>query len=169
MSISIFSTYSESVSLVHIVCVGSVFEIPEENRKGESTHTFKIITSSSSIYCYYKNADAAKIAHDSLEKQLDEHGRKLFKHSGDIIDASRIISFSKVVTLKKPQQNCTHAIILNLDTCIDEKQRQIWLHYKSEESATNARKALFALVSLANEHSPVYVQDDRKEEVLVTA
>jgi hypothetical protein len=169
MSISIFSTYSESFPLSHIVYVGSVFEISAENRKGESTHSFKIITSSNTMYCNYKDVEAAKIAHDTLEKQLGEFGKKLFKNAGDITDASRIASFSKVVTLKKPQQNCTHAIILNLDTCIDEKQRQIWLHYKSDESATNARKALYSLVSIANENPAVYARDEKKEKSLVTA
>jgi hypothetical protein len=169
MSISIFSTYSESIPLSHIVYVGSVFEIAEENRKGESTHSFKIITSSNVIYGSYKDALAAKTAHNSVEKLLEEHGKKLFKNSGDIIDVSRITSFSKVVPLKKPQQNCTHALILNIDTSIDEKHRQIWCLYKSDESATNARKALFALVSLTNENSRVYAHEEKKEDALITA
>jgi hypothetical protein len=169
MSISIFSTYSESFPLSHIVYVGSVFEIAEENRKGESTHSFKIITSSNVMYGSYKDALAAKTAHDSVEKLLEEHGRKLFKNGGDMIDVSRITSFSKVITLKKPQQNYTHAIVMNIDTSIEEKLRQIWFLYKSEESAANARKALFALVSIANENSQVYVHEDKKEDALVTA
>jgi len=169
MSISIFSTYSESFPLSHIVYVGSVFEISAENRKGESTHSFKIITSSNTMYCNFKDVESAKTAHDTLEKQWGEYGKKLFKNAGDSIDVSRITSFSKVVTLKKPQQNCTHAIILNIDACIDEKQRQIWLHYKSDESATNARKALFTLISMTNENSPAYAHEEKKEEALVTA
>jgi hypothetical protein len=169
MSITIFSTYSESFPLSHIVYVGSVFEISAENRKGESTHAFKIVTSSNTMYCNYKDAEAATIAHDSLEKQLGENGRKLFKNAGDLIDVARITSFSKVITLKKPQQNCTHAIVLNLDSSIDEKQRQIWLHYKSDESATNARKALFALISIASGNPAVNTHDEKKEESLVTA
>lgn len=169
MSISIFSTYSESFPLSHIVYVGSVFEISEENRKGESTHSFKIITSSNVMYGSYKDALAAKTAHDSVEKLLDEHGKKLFKNGGDIIDVSRITSFSKVIPLKKPQQNCTHALIITIDSCIDEKQRQIWCLYKSDESATNARKALFALISIANENSQAYTHEEKKEDALVTA
>ncbi|NLD91621.1 MAG: hypothetical protein GX639_03020 [Fibrobacter sp.] len=169
MSITIFSTYSESFPLSHIVYVGSVFEISAENRKGESTHSFKIITSSSVMYCNYRDEEAAKTAHDSLEKQLGEYGRKLFKNAGDIIDVSRVTSFSKVITLKKPQQNCTHAIILNIDTCTDEKQRQIWLHYKSDESATNARKALYTLISMASGNRAVPAHEEKNEEALVTA
>jgi hypothetical protein len=169
MSITIFSTYSESIPLSHIVYVGSVFEISAEHRKGENTHAFKIVTSSTTMYCNYKDTEAAKIAHDLLEKQLGEHGKKIFKNAGDLIDVSRITSFSKVVTLKKPQQNCTHAIVLNMDTCIDEKQRQIWLHYKSDESATNARKALYTLISIANGTSAVNSHDEKREESLVTA
>jgi len=169
MSISIFSTYSESFPLSHIVYVGSVFEISEENRKGESTHAFKIITSSNVIYNNFKDVNAAKTAHDSLEKQLEEHGAKLFKNGGDIVDVSRITSFSKVISLKKPQYSSTHAIIINIDTCVDEKQRQIWCNYKSDESATNARKALFALISIADGNAQTYVHEEKKEEILVTA
>jgi hypothetical protein len=43
----------------------------------------------------------------------------------------------------------THGFVVNLETA-QGKNSQVWLTYKSEDHATKARKALYAIICAAN-------------------
>lgn len=142
----IFSTPSESYPVPHIIYAGFITEIPAEKRKTDQSHFFKIITSTGPFYCYYGSLDAAKKARNSLGSMMSENKPAVFKSGNEIVDVSKIVSFTKVLTLKKPENGYTHAILIVPETVSVERSAQIWLHYKSEETARNARKALFATI-----------------------
>jgi len=142
----IFSTSSESFPVPHIIYAGYITEIPADKRKTDQTHFFKIITSAGPSYCYYGSLDAARKARNNLGAMMSEIKPAIFKSGNEIIDVSKIVSFTKVLTLKKPENDFTHAIMIMPETVSLERSAQIWLHYKSEEAAKNARKALYAAI-----------------------
>ncbi len=146
MPSTIFSTPSESFPVSHIIYAGYIIEIPAEKRKNDQTHFFKIITSTGPSYCYFNSFETAKKARNLLGVMMSQIKPSVFKSGNDTIDVSRIVSFTKVLALKKAENGFTHALLLTLDTISTEKSAQVWLHYKSEESAHNARKALFATI-----------------------
>ncbi len=156
MNNAIFSTPSESYPVSHIIYAGFITEIPVEKRKTDQTHFFKIITSTGPFYCYYGNLDTAKKARNDLGSMMSEIKPAVFKSGNEIVDVSKIVSFTKVLALKKPENSYTHAILIVPETVSLERSAQIWLHYKSEENARNARKALFAaILSLYQKDSSV--------------
>lgn len=160
MNSTIFSTPLESFPVAHIIFCGYISEIPQEKRKSDQTHSFKIITSTGPVYCYYDGFENARKAKGVLEAMMAETKPALFRSSNETIDAARIVSFSKVITLKKPESSFTHAIIVTLETTAPEKLAQVWMHYKSEEAGRNARKALYAtILSLYKQDSGTVVQD----------
>jgi hypothetical protein len=156
----IFSTSSESYPVSHIIYAGFIAEIPIEKRKTDQSHFFKIITSTGPTYCYYSNIDTAKRARSILGSMMTENKPAVFKAGNEIVDVSKIVSFTKVLTLKKPENGYTHAILLVPETVSLERSAQIWLHYKSEENARTARKALFGtILSLYQKDSSVSDKD----------
>jgi hypothetical protein len=146
MNSTIFSTPFESFPVAHITYCGYISEIPQDKRKNNQTHSFKIMTSIGAVYCYYNGFEEAKKSHDSLEGMMKETKPAIFKYGTESIDASKIVSFSKVLSIKKPENGFTHAIVTTLETVAPEKSAQVWMHFKSDESAHNARKALYATI-----------------------
>jgi hypothetical protein len=160
MNSCIFSTTSESFPVDHIIYCGYISEIPKDKRKNDQTHSFKIITSAGPVYCYYIGIENARKAKATLESMMSETKYAIFKSGAETTDVSRIVSFSKVLSLKKPENGFTHAIVATLETAAPEKPAQVWMHYKSEETARNARKALYATIhSLYKKDSGSTVKD----------
>jgi hypothetical protein len=149
MSSAIFSSGYESYQATGIVYAGPVHEIPEQHRRNGSTHSFKIITGLGASFSYYKDADSAKKARGTLAAMLDTLRPKAFKHGYEFIDTSRIVSFSNVVQFKKPVEEYTHGFVVTVLTA-DEKDREIWLRYKSEDHACKGRKAIWAALHSVN-------------------
>lgn len=166
MNSTIFSTPFESFPVAHITYCGYITEIPIDKRKNDQTHSFKIITSSRPVYCYYNGFENARKAKFALEAMMSETKPAIFKSGNETIDASRIVSFSKVLTLKKPENGFTHALLATIETTAPEKLAQIWMQYKSEDAARNARKALYAIIlSLYKQGSESPVQDEEMTAV----
>lgn len=162
MPSTVFSTSSESFPVAHIIYAGYIIEIPTEKRKNNQTHFFKILTTTGPSYCYFNSFETAKKTRNLLGLMMCQIKPSVFKSGNDIIDASRIVSFTKVLALKRPENGFTHALLLTLDTISTEKSAQVWLHYKSEESAHNARKALFATILAL--HSNVQKSESDSEQ-----
>ena len=160
MKNSIFAISSDCYQVTNIIYAGSVSEIPESKRKNESTHSFRILSSQGPAYCYFKGLDSAKKARGLLGVMMDAHKPSLFRTNGDIIDLTKIVSYSKVIKLKNTDDGFTHAFVVNVDG-VPGKDSQIWLTYKSEESANSVRRALFGTIQAANGCSL-----PEKEEVL---
>lgn len=166
MNSTIFSTSFESFPVAHITYCGYISEIPQDKRKNDQTHSFKILTSTGAVYCYFNGLENARKSHDSLEAMMKETKPAIFKYGTESIDASRIVSFSKVLSIKKPENGFTHAIVATLETVAPEKSAQVWMHFKSDESAHNARKALYAtILSLYKRGSESPVKDEEMATV----
>lgn len=166
MNSTIFSTPFESYPVAHITYCGYISEIPQDKRKNEETHFFKIITSSGPTYCYYNGIENAKKFKGILDAMMSETKPAIFKSMNETIDASRVVSFSKVLTLKNPENGFTHAIVATLETAAPEKLAQVWMHYKSEDAARNARKALYAIIlSLYKKGTESTVQNEEMAAV----
>ena len=149
MNSAIFKTSKESYQVSNIMYAGPVSEIPEERRKGKATNTFKIITGLGAGYCYYTNAEAARNSRGALGAMIDSVKPRVFKHGYECIDPYTIISFSGVIKLKEAQGDMTHAVIVTLDTA-EEKNRRVWLKYRSEENAKKGTQALWAVINAVN-------------------
>ncbi|MBD3315221.1 MAG: hypothetical protein GF344_05495 [Chitinivibrionales bacterium] len=147
MSSAVFSTGNESYQISKIIHVGSVTPIPEKIKKDNGcTHSFKLVTPQSAVYCYYRSEDTAKNARGALGAMLREAKPALFSSGYELVDPSRVISFGNVFAFKKPTADGnSHAFVVTIDTS-DERHRKVWLRYKSEESAKKARRAMFAAV-----------------------
>ncbi|NLE01087.1 MAG: hypothetical protein GX640_14565 [Fibrobacter sp.] len=143
MRSNIFSTVSESYQISHILFAGYVCEIPPDKRKGDSTHSFKLITTLGTSYCYFNNIETAKKVRGVLEGMLEKAKPAIFKNGGDSLDIGAVVSFSKVVKLKNSESGMTHAFLVSLNT-VNEKSSQVWFTYKSEDTARHARNALWA-------------------------
>jgi len=162
MSSAIFSTSFDSYNVEHIIYAGGIQEIPEEMRKNDSTHSFRIITRLGPVYCYYKGIEAARKARGMLDSMLDSKKQHIFRSGSEIIDAESIISYGRVVKLKNNEDGKTHAFTVTLN-CANEKCNQIWLTYKTEESAKKARAILWSMIESSNGTLPQYSQDEKTE------
>lgn len=154
MNSAIFRTATESYQVSHIVYAGSVGEIPEERRKSDNTHSFKITTTASPVFCYYRNEDAAKNARGKLGAMLNTVKPHVFKHGYEIIDTRSVVAISTVFALRNPQGDLTHTFYVTLETR-DPDKNKVWLKYKSEENAKKGRNALFASIHSLHENAPV--------------
>ena len=56
----VFNAGSESFKVTNVVYAGPVTEIPEEKRRNNSTHSFRMVTTLGATYCYYKSFKTAK-------------------------------------------------------------------------------------------------------------
>jgi hypothetical protein len=149
MSSVIFTNGRDAYQVSNIIYAGTVSEIPENNRRNGSTHSFKFITGLGTVFSYYKNEEAAWKSRGALSAMLDTLKPKAFKHWYEFIDPMRIVSFGKVVQFKKPVEECTHGFVITVESA-QEKSQEIWLRYKSEDHATKGRKALWASVHNAH-------------------
>lgn len=113
--------------------------------KKENTHYFRITTARGAAYCHFKNAESAKRARGVIGAMLGTAKTHVFRSRGDIIDITSIVSFSRVVHLKNSTDSDPFAFVVSVDS-INDKNSAIWLTFKSEESAQNARKALYASI-----------------------
>lgn len=166
MNSAIFRTATESYQVSQIAYVGPVGEIPEDRRKGESTHSFKVITSVNPVYCYYKSLDSAKNARGAVGAMFNEVKPYSFKHGYEIIDTKRVVSVSNVFALKKVQDDLTHAFCVILDSR-NEKNNRIWLRYKSEDNAKKGRNALFASIHSVNNTTPAAEEEPAEGEAVI--
>ena len=145
MSSAIFSTASECYPVVSIIHAGGIQEMPEEKRKGDNTHYFRITTTQGAVFCHFKNSESARKARGVLGAMMETLKPNMFRSAGETIDPRHVISFGRVQTLKEPSDGMTHAFPVNLDAK-QEKSEKIWLTYKSEDHATKARRVLYAII-----------------------
>jgi hypothetical protein len=149
MSSAIFTNGNTAYQVANIIYAGSVTEIPEARRRNGSTHSFRIITGVGQVYSHYKDEETARKSRGFLSSMLDTIKTNAFKHGLEFVDPSRIVSFSNVVQFKKPLGAYTHGFVVLLDT-VEEKFREVWFRYKSEDHAQKGRKALWAAVHGVN-------------------
>ncbi len=150
MSTVIFAAGFQSYNVSQIIYAGQVVEIPEERRKSENTHSFKVITTIGSSFCYFRSSDAAWKARGALGAMLDTLKPNLFRYRREVIDPRAVVTFGKVFELKTPVNDFTHAFVVNLRTA-DADHGKVWLRFKSEESAGKAIRALYASIHAAFE------------------
>jgi hypothetical protein len=149
MRSAIFTSGSQAYQVSKIIYAGYVHAIPEDRRRNDSTHSFKIVTANGAAFSYYKNEEAARKSRNMLGAMLDELKPVAFKHAGEFIDPAHIVSFGGVFQFKKAQGEYTHGFQITIAT-VQEKNQEIWLRYKSDDHAQKGRKALWAAVHNAN-------------------
>jgi hypothetical protein len=159
MKNTIFNTSAGSFPVSHIVYASGVWEIPEDKRRSDRTHGFKIVTSTESASCYFRSFDAAVSARNALGAMIAHANPHAFRHGHEVVDARRIVSIGDTVKLKTPQGESTHAVILGLDTH-DERSGKLWLKFKSEEAARKVRRMLFAVVAATHDNGTEAREND---------
>jgi hypothetical protein len=145
MSSAIFTNGNNAYQVAKIIYAGSVSEIPEDRRRNDCTHSFKMITGLGTVFSYYKTEDNARKSRGLLAGMLDTVKPIAFKNGTEFVDPARIVSFGNVVEFKKAVGPYTHGFVVTLETA-EEKSREIWLRYKSEDHAQKARKAMWGTV-----------------------
>ena len=145
MRSAIFTNGNQAYQVSNIIFAGPVHAIPEDRRRNDCTHSFKMITSAAAVFSYYKNEEAARKSRNMLGAMLDALKPKAFKHGYDFIDPLHVVCFGNVVQFKKPMEEYTHGFVITVDT-VQEKSQEIWLRYKSEDHAQKGRKALWATI-----------------------
>lgn len=165
MKSAVFSNGSDTYQVANIIYAGPVSEIPQEKRKGESTHSFRMITTQGTVYCYYKSIESAKNSVGALKQMMESLKENVFKSGADWFDTKRVVSFGHVIKLKNTQDGQTHAFLVIIDTA-DNNHNQIWLTYKSEDHAEKARKALYAAIHSVNKIQYRPGKDDENKHVV---
>jgi hypothetical protein len=145
----IFSNGYESYQVNGIVYAGPVHQIPEQHRRNAYTHSFKIITGLGAAFLSYKDEDNAKKARGALSVMLERAKPGSFRAGYEYLDPSGIVSFNNVVQFKKPVDDCTHGYMVSILTH-DEKNREVWLKFKTEDHAVKSRKAMWATLHSFN-------------------
>jgi len=154
MNSVVFGTPRESYQVANIIYAGNVGEIPVDKRKNGCSHSFKIITTHGSAFCYYKSEEAARNARGALGAMLNAVKPAAFRHGYEVLDPRRIVSYTGVISLKTPVDELTHAVVVTIDTA-EERNKKVWLKYRSEEVAQKGRSALYACIHAANRCEPV--------------
>jgi len=116
MNSVVFNASTESYQLSQITYAGYVSAIAEEKRRNGSTHSFRFMTRMGMVHSYYKTVEEARNARTALGAMLATAKPNVFKHGNEMIDPSHVVSFSLVVALKKPQNECTHAVVVTRNT-----------------------------------------------------
>ncbi len=146
MKSGVFTSNGESYQVSQIVYVGPVEEIPEEHRRFERTHSFRIVTTIGYSRCSFKSSETARHAHGALYAIMKSANPEVFSHGTELLDPARIVCFGDVVALKTPQGDYTHAVIVTMETA-EPRGCKVWLKYKSEDKAKRGRRLLQSLVS----------------------
>jgi hypothetical protein len=162
MGSAVFTNGINAYQVSGILYVGSVAEIPEKRRQNGYTHSFKITTGLGTVFCHYKDEETARKSRGVLAGMLDATKPNAFKHGFDFLDPTRVVSFSSVLQFKKPLGQYTHGFVVRMET-VDEKSREVWLRYRSEDHAQKGRKALWASL-----HNVNGVQSKSEEKALAT-
>jgi hypothetical protein len=150
MKSAIFSTATESYQVSQIAYAGPVTEIPQERRKGDSTHSFRLVTSAGAARCYFRSPESARKARGALTAMMSDLKPNAFKHGNELIDPRMIVSFGTVVELKlRDGEEMTHAFPVTVATR-EERGTRLWLRYRSEDNARKGRKAMYAILHAAN-------------------
>jgi len=149
MRSAIFTSGNQAYQVSKIIYAGYVQAIPEDRRRNDCTHSFKIVTVNGAAFSYYKNEESARKSRNMLGAMLDELKPNAYKNAGEFIDAQHIVSFGSVVQFKKAQGEYTHGFPVTIDT-VQEKSQELWLRYKSEDHAQKGRKAMWAVIYGAN-------------------
>jgi len=157
----VFNTARESIHAARINYVGEIETMPEEKRKGDCTHYFRLGTRVGTLYCHYKSEESAQSARKAVVAKVMAVKPSIYSSNGRIIDPRAVVSFGYLFPLKKSQNGATHAFIVTMETA-DEKNNRIWLTFKSEEAAKKARIALFAAVHAV--FGPATAQEETREE-----
>ena len=145
MRSAIFTSGNQAYQVSNIIYAGPVHAIPEDRRRNDCTHSFKIVTVVGATFSYYKNEESARKSRNMLGAMLDELKPDAFKHGYDFIDPLHIISFGNVVQFKKAQGEYTHGFAIMVDT-VQEKSQELWIRYKSDDYAQKGRKAMWAII-----------------------
>ncbi|MBD3391435.1 MAG: hypothetical protein GF418_05250 [Chitinivibrionales bacterium] len=164
MKSAIFTSGFHAYQVSNIIYAGPVQEIPEERRRNGSTHSFKVLTALGAAYCYYKDVESARKARGALGAMLDTLRPNAFKHGNEYVDPKSVVSFSYVRQFKKPVEECTHGFVVTMLTS-DEKNRDVWIRYRSEEHARKGRKVMWAALHSANGLTASARQDDDGQPV----
>jgi hypothetical protein len=145
MQSTIFSTASDSFPISHVIHAGPVTAYPQEKRKSDHTHYFRLTTVHGPAFCHFKNEEAARRARGLLGAMLGTMKPHLFRSKGDCIDVASIVSFGRPVKLKSDGEEERYGLPVNIAATSD-KNKTIWLTFQTEDSAKNVRRALFASV-----------------------
>jgi len=152
MNSSIFTTSNVSINASLVSAIGPVQEIPADIRKGEATHSFKIITVIGPLYGYYKSEESAKNSRSALNAMIERIRHNVFRSAQYSIPSESIVGFSRVFALNTDAEY-TFSFKVNILTC-SEKDSVVWLKYQSEDHAMKARKAIYAAVQAVNRVVP---------------
>lgn len=152
MQETIFSNGNESYQVAHIIHVSRIWEIPEEKRRFDRSHCFKLVTTLGPAFCSYKSFETARKVRGKLYAMLTAAKPEMFSHGNDLIDPNAIVSIGDVLELKNPQGENTHAIIVTIKTN-DARHSKVWLRYKSEENAKKGKRILWAVVGKAGNNA----------------
>jgi uncharacterized protein YggL (DUF469 family) len=146
MNTVIFSTAFDSYNIMHIIYAGAVQEIPQEKRKNDISHFFRILTRQGVAFCYFKGGESARKARVILETMMESaKPNKLFRSGSELIDVESVISYGRIVKLKNSEDGKTHAFTVILNT-VSERNNQVSFSFKSEESAKKARAVLWSIM-----------------------
>lgn len=146
MNTVIFSTSFDSYNIMHIIYAGAVQEIPQEKRKNDMSHFFRILTRQGVSFCYFKGSESAKKARILLETMLESaKPNQLFRSGFELIDVESVVSYGRIIKLKNSEDGKTHAFTVILDT-VSERNNQICFSFKTEESAKKARAVLWSIM-----------------------
>lgn len=148
MRSAIFTSGNQAYQVSNVVYAGPVHAIPEDRRRNDCTHSFKIVTTLGATFSYYKNEESARKSRNMLGAMLDSLKPNAYKHGAEFIDPLHIVSFGSVVQFKKAQGEYTHGFAIIVDT-VQEKSQELWLRYKSDDYTQKARKALWAVIHTA--------------------
>ena len=168
MSSAVFTTGNQAYQVAKIVYAGPVGEIPAERRRNGSTHSFKVITPTGATFCYYKDVDAARKARGALTGMLETLKPNGYTRGNEYLDPTRVVSFSNVMQFKKPIEECTHGCVVSVETA-DERNREVWMRFKSEDHARKSRKALWAILHAVNGLQKAKDNADEGEPVTAVA
>lgn len=146
MNTAIFSTTFDSYNIMHIIYAGAVQEIPQEKRKNDMSHFFRILTRQGSAFCYFKGGESARKARILLETMMESaKPNQLFRSGSELIDVESVISYGRIIKLRNSENGKTHAFTVILNT-VSERNNQLCFSFKSEESAKKARAVLWSIM-----------------------
>ena len=163
MQNTIFSTASDCFMVAHIIHAGPVGELHPQKKKGDCTHYFKLTTRRGPAYCHFRSEEAARRSRGVLGAMLGTVKPHLFRSKGDSIDIANIVSFGRVVNLKKESEEGLYGFPVVIAS-MTEKNATVWLTFQTEDSARNVRKALYAAVmSYYTTRGPVPLSEENSE------
>jgi hypothetical protein len=149
MRTAIFNTSSRAYQVSNIVYAGAVEPLRDGLRKRGNTHSFKIISSLGSFFCYYKSEKSACAARSVLGSMVAGCKPASYKQNGQIIDPAEVISFSYVFPLKTVVNGLCYAFTVTVETR-ERENVTLWMKYTSRKEALRGRHSLCDAIRAAD-------------------